>query len=276
MIRPKSKKCVQLITIVSGFSPDDERFGYGFMQSFDRYWPKDIKLIVYVEKPVRHISPRIEQRCLWGIPGAREFRSIQDLQKNGRESIPGRWNKKDEREGYSYRYDAVRFSPQLFIPDHAAKKLPNGSILVWFDADVLTYHEVPDNLINRLMTDQGGDYDLVTLGRDGSSTELGFWACRLGPKIREMLASMADCCRDGTIFQLHEWHSGYVFDHWVDRYRVDRQIKHKSLTSGHGHIWFKCEIGKYTDHLKGATRKQLGYSPERHGETVKQFLQRLP
>lgn len=259
------------VTVVSGFCPAELHLGQGFMQTFDRYWPEDIKLCVYVEEPIRlpvpRHKPRIEQRSLWSVPGVREFRALDNPMYHGKAPAPG-WNKKDFRSEYSYRFDAVRFSPQLFIPDHMAGTLEDGDIMVWLDADVVSYAEVPNDLVGRLL----GSHDLVTLGRDGSSTELGFWACKIGPKIREMLERISQMCRDRSIFSLYEWHSGYVFDHWVDRYKVDKVIDHVSLTRGQGHIWFQSEIGKYTDHLKGETRKKLGYSPERFNVTVKQYM----
>jgi hypothetical protein len=258
------------VTIVSGFNPEGFReYGGRFIETFCKHWPSDVRIIVYTEEPIdkRYKKDRFEERSLWVIKGVREFiESHSDPIYHGKAPVPG-WNKKDERNGSSYRYDVVRFCRQLFIPAHAAESLPDGDILVWFDADVLTYEDVPAGFIEKVL----GNYDLVTIGRDRNHTDIGFWAIRLGPETRELLNDIANSYRNGYVLKLAEWHSAYLFDHWKDRYIQNQRIRHLSLTNGSGHVWFQCEIGRYTDHLKGELRKKLGYSPERHGVNTKQL-----
>lgn len=253
-------------TIVSGFHPEGyQEYGAAFMQTFDRYWPPDVKIVVYTETPVP-TPGRIEQRSLWSIPGVKEFiDSHQDPVYHGKKETRG-WREKDRRANESYRFDAVKFCKQLFVPDDAAWQLPDGDILAWFDGDVVSYEEVPDDLIGRLLD----DHDLVYIGRNpGNHSDLGFWAVKLNANTRNLLRDIADSYRNGYIFSLHEWHSAYLFDHWVEKYRANGLIKTKSLTTGHGHVWFKCDIGKYTDHLKGPIRKKMRHSPERFGGSLK-------
>lgn len=260
------------VTIVSGFSPAGYReYGMAFLETFAKRWPTDVKIVVYTEEAVgKRMPERIEERSLWLCDGVKEFidRHPEPVY-HGKARTPG-WNKKDDRAEYSFRYDVVRFCRQLFIPEHAAGQLPDGAIMVWFDADCIAFEDVPSGAVERLI----GDHDLITMGRDGSSTELGFWAMRLGKQTRHLLRDIVDSYRTGSFQCLHEWHSGWIFDHWVDHYRMNGLIKHKSLTGGHGHIWFTCEIGKWIDHLKGPRRKQIGFSPERYGITVAQFDRR--
>lgn len=250
--------------VVSGFSPNGRiEYGDAFMRTFKRWWPKEVELVVYVEEEIK-TPPDVEQRLIWDIPGCRDFiEGHSDPRSNGRESVPG-WRKKDERVGYAWRFDAVRFCRQLFIPEHAVSQLEDGDIFAWLDGDVVSYAEVPSELIAHMLQDK----DIITLGRKSAATELGFWAIRVGPETRALVRDLADCCRSGSIFLLNEWHSGYVFDTFVNAYKTDGKIKHKSLTSGcSGHVWFQCEIGQYTDHLKGDDRKKRGYSVERNNAT---------
>lgn len=257
-------------TIVSGFSPAGyEEYAIGFVKSFDFYWPDVYKLIIYTEEPIK-FQPRkpgqITERSLWVCNGVEQFiNQHKDCkQRNGREPHD-KWIKRDHRDflrhGYTYRFEAVRFCRQLFIPEHAASTLPDGDIMVWFDADTYTFDHIPVGWIEGLI----GFNDLVTLGRDGASSEIGFWAVTLNERSRAFLKSIGDCYRSGQIFQLNEWHSGYVFDRMAEKAHKNG-LTHKSLTdSNNGHVWFQCAVGKYTDHLKGTKRKQLGYSPERFG-----------
>lgn len=244
-------------TVVSGFNPSGyEEYGKSFIRTFDRHWPHDIKLVVYVEEPIKTSHT---QRSVLDVPGCREFiEGHTDAQSNGKQPVPG-WREKDVRHGYAWRYDAVRFCRQLFIPEHASSFMSDGDVLVWLDGDVVTFADVPAGLIENMI----GDYDLIYMGRDVMAPELGFWAVKLKPNTRLFLSNLAECYRTESVFKLREWHSGFVFDHALNRFKTSGLINAKSLTSGHGHVWFQSDIGRYTDHLKGTERKQRGYSLER-------------
>ena len=61
-----------LIRVASGWSPSGRAlYGNRFLAAFDRNWPREVELQVYVEEP--HPMPRNACRSLWDIPGAREF-----------------------------------------------------------------------------------------------------------------------------------------------------------------------------------------------------------
>lgn len=254
-------------TVVTGFHPEGyDVYGRNFLRTFDRYWPKEVDLVFYTEEDVP--TPRGTQRSLWTIPGVREFiDSHQEPEYDGLAPVEG-WTKKDHHNGWSWRYQCVKFCKQLFIPHHAEQYLPDGDIMAWFDADVVTFHEVPQEFIYDLL---GDHHDIVTVGRDRGSTDIGFWAVRINPNTRSFMRDIADSYRNGYILTLREWHSGYLFDHWLARYKEEGRLKHKTLTGGSGHVWFQCALGKYTDHLKGAARKLMGESPERRGISIKQL-----
>jgi hypothetical protein len=252
------------ITVVSGCHPEGfQRYGAKFLETFEYYWPKHIKLAFYSEKPIRKIG-RCERRSLWDCPGQKEFieENLANPVAHGQEPHPN-WSKKDHRNfkdaGYTFRFQAVRFSRQLFIPEHAVSLMSDDDIFVWMDADVVSYAPVPADMVERFLAGR----DLVSLGRDDSATELGFWAIRINERSRALVQSMAESCRSGEIFSLKEWHSGFVFDHYVAKAK-QAGLTHRNLTSsGSGHVWFQCELGQYTDHLKGEWRKNRGYSSER-------------
>lgn len=250
--------------IISGCSPDGYRdYASACVATWATYWPPEIEIAVYVEE--NNLWPaRIKQRTLDVCPGQVEFIEKNKTwpQANGREANE-LWSKRARadlaRGGYCYRYDAVRFSRQLFIPEHAVSQAQDGDVVAWFDADVLAFDHIPSGFVERLM----GNSDVVSLGRDGQSTELGFWAVKVNTQGRDFVHKLAETCRSGSIFHMQEWHSGYVFDRVMET-SVRSGLNHKNLTHHRqGHVWFKCDLGRYTDHLKGERRKKLGYSPER-------------
>jgi hypothetical protein len=135
------------ITVCSGFSVAGYReYGHNFIKSFDKYWPSNIDLIVYTEQSVS--MPRGSCRSLWDCEGARDFqnRHGDDGRRRGTLPIHG-WRQKDHKEGYSWRFDAAKFYKQCLIPYDVSKQLSQDDILVWLDADVITFDNLPESFI---------------------------------------------------------------------------------------------------------------------------------
>ena len=246
------------LTVCTGFSPGGYgEYGRQFLARFDAFWPHDTGLVYYTEQAVA--APRGECRDLWACDGARQFmaRHGDRPEARGLKPVPG-WRPKDRDRGYSYRFDAVKFFKQMLIPHDAAQRLPDGAILCWLDADVMTLSRVPDGFIAALV----GGAQMVYLGRDGYHSEIGFWAVRLDPQTRAALRGMADLYAGDGIFELPEWHSAFAFDFQRKKFAAAGGTVTNLTPGGRGHVWFASPLAKYTDHLKGG-RKSLGRSPER-------------
>lgn len=247
-----------MLTIVSGCHPGGwDLYGKKFIGSFTQYWPREDRIIFYTEKSVE--IGRGENRSVWECDGLRGFVDTysKELSACGREPSL-RWKEKERRNGYSYRFDAVKFCKQLFYPEHAAASVEDGELLVWFDADVEAFKPVPQSLVVDLI----GDAQLAYLGRGERHSELGFWAVRLDPMTRQFLSQLSGTYRSSKVFSLTEWHSAFVFDA-VRRLFEKRGLRTRDLTpGGTGHVWFQCALGRYTDHMKG-DRKNVGRSFER-------------
>lgn len=254
------------VVIATGWSPRGQlEYGNRF-EAGAHLWPKGVDLVAYVEDLpeggwVASPGAPMIRRSLWDCPGQREFiaRHAADLAANGRQFRPGmNWKQRDRAAGYSFRYDAVKFSRQCFIPEAAAADLPDGTILVWLDGDVVTHSPVPTGWIEGLLGDADGAY----LGREPKHSEIGFWCVRLGPATREFLAQLAELFRADLIFGLKEWHSAYAWDHLRRANAQLLPIVWRNLTpGGHDHVWHQSPLARYTDHLKGP-RKGLARSPE--------------
>lgn len=245
-----------MTTICTGFSPKGfTEYGANFLETFDQHWPSEVRLLCFTEESVS--VPRGGLRSLWTCAGARSFidRNVSDPQRCGKAAHPA-WRPKDHQRGYSFKFDAVKFSRQCFIPEGAAEELEDGEVLIWFDADVITFAPPPKGFIENLL----GKHDLCYLGRMNMHSEIGFWAVRLSPKTRAFLAALADIYRSDLIFTLREWHSAFAFDYI--RCRAEYLSVYNLTPRGQGHVWFQSPLAQYTDHLKGQ-RKGMGKSPER-------------
>lgn len=250
-----------MTTICSGFSPSGYvEYGCNFLETFDRFWPQSVKLMCYVETKGDEIPmPRGSYRSLWNCPGVAEFISRHKDNKaaNGRE--PNKyWREKHIRGGYHFAFDAVKFCRQCFIPEEAAGWLPDGEILAWSDADVVTLRPIPEGFVEQLLRDG----DICFLGREGTHSEIGFWAVRLSPITRPFLAKFADMYRTDEVFKLDAWHSAYVFDHCRKQFSM-KEVNLSPPVVGNKHVWHLTALGQYLDHLKGEARKRMGRSPER-------------
>ncbi len=248
------------ITVCSGFSvPGYREYGYNFVKSFDKYWPHCVDLVVYSEEIVQ--MPRGSCRLLWDCEGARDFhlRHNDDPRRRGTLPIAG-WRQKDREVGYSWRFDVAKFYKQCLIPYDVSKGLEQDDILVWVDADVITFDTIPDSFIPDLISGA----DLIFFGRGSYHSEIGFWAVRICRQTRRMLQEFAEMYTNDGFLTLREHHSAFIFD--VVRQKAEKKgLRSRNLTplhiaSGNHHVWLTSPLAKYTDHLKGSRRKSIGHS----------------
>lgn len=260
------------VIVTSGWGPSGyDLYGRNFAEGFAQFWPGTYDLAVYIEAICR--MPRGECRQLAAIPGVMEFIA----RHRGNPEACGTkanklWRPKHITRGYNFRFDAVKFCRQMFIPFDASMRAtgrallegrnPDDDVIVWLDGDVLTHSLVSNGYIE----DTLGDADLCYLGRTNMHSEIGFWACRNNMRGREFMAGLADTYATDRVFKLKEWHSAFVFDDCREQAARDG-LRVRNLTpNGTGHVWFQSTLCAFSDHLKGDTRKRKGQSLERIGQ----------
>lgn len=252
-----------MTTVVTGWKGGSyQQLGEEFIRTFDNYWPTEIELAAVVDIPANFHGRYLDRLTTFR---ASDCDGLDDFisRHSGNRLYTGKaeqrsWTPSERHNGYSYRHDAVKFAPQLFFPELVSQDLNDGEILAWFDADVVTFRQVPERFIDGLI----GESELVYLGRPPRHSEIGFWAVRLNNRTRRFLTALADMYRNDSLFKLSEWHSAFVFDHVRTAYEMDGMQSRNLTGDAQGHVWFKCELGTMTDHLKGK-RKIIGRSAER-------------
>ena len=238
-----------MIKVCTGFSPAGyEQYGKRFLETFHKHWPKEFDLAVYTEEPIK--VPRGTCESLWQCDGVLDFinrhKNIPD--RNGTR-IHSKWKERHRRFDYNFRFDAVKFCRQCFIPYHASLDLKDDDILIWLDGDVISLSDVPEKFILRLLCEK----EITFLGRVGYHSEIGFWAVRINKYTRQFLKMFSETWKTDKVFELEEWHSAFVFD-WC---RKKMNLNENNLTpEGRGDVWKQSPLRAYTDHLKGK-RKAL-------------------
>lgn len=253
-----------MLTICTGWSPNGYReYGQRFAETFARYWPEDVRLIVYGEEPVP--LPRGEFYALDKIPGCVDFLQRHYANKAARGlDIKPTWKESARAAGYNYKFDAWKFSRQGFIPWqvwNAHMPCDQGpQYLAWLDGDVFTHAPVPSGWLESLLP---AGYDLAYLGRGVKHSEIGFQLYRLTDpwcQAARFLAEFRRMYSSDLVFGLDEWHSAFV---WDSVRRAFPDLKARDLTpGGRGHVWHQSPLAQFTDHLKG-NRKGHAQSPER-------------
>lgn len=250
-------------TFVTGFSASGfQMYGERMVRSFDQFNDAGFELMVYATDVTK--NQKIYE-SLWlkhiltyhqeDIVGLNEF---LDMYK-GSSTVAGKgafdkWNDKERRAKYSYRFDAYKFCRMVFTMWEAAHTIHNG-YMIWLDGDNVVKQQIPEDIAERSLPD---DCDYAYLGREPKHTETGFLVFRL-PEALPILDAWVAYYKDGMFMDQKEWHSAFLFDRAREQFP---DIKGNNFTpGGRGHVIHKCWVGKVFDHLKGA-RKISGKSPE--------------
>lgn len=220
-----------------------ERYGKLFADSFAKFWPEQVELVVVADRQL----PLKRGRCadLLSIPGVAEFRRQwgDDLAANGKRPWPGM--KRDEN-GYAWRLDAVKWMPQALAPLAVIDGMHDGDILVWFDADVETIKPVPLGWVGELL----GDGDVACLQRGRVHTEIGFYAVRVSNRTRAFLRKFAEFYTSDAVFDLKQWHSAFVFDRALEAIEGIK-VTNVNVAGGKGHCWETSPLAELAIHRKG-------------------------
>lgn len=199
------------ITVVTSFSAEGlALYGQEFLDTFHRYWPGEVRLLVYAEgcQPTVWRGNTRVLDLFTEIPACESFvrRHADNVAANGRHPVSG-WKKAALSVGYNFRMDAVRFSRKPFAVQAAARQVREG-VLLWVDADVSTRTVIPISFLRGLFPP---GYDYCYLGRRRNHSECGFLGYRL-PNCLPLIDALVRLYETDALFALDEWHDSYLFD----------------------------------------------------------------
>jgi len=229
----------RVVTLCWGTAWD--RYGKQFVKSFNRHWPADVELYIITDKPLP--TDRAVQIQLDQVPGYQGFMGQYGESRTAMGyDAP---HQKADPEKRFWKNDAVKWAPQGLAPRAALDGMASGDLLCWLDADVMTTAKPPLHWINALLAGA----DVACLQRERQHSEIGFWAARIGAGTVTAIKRFAEIYESGDVFELKEWHSGFVFDVAMAA-QPDITIRNLS-PRGRGHVWPTTPLAQYTVHKKG-------------------------
>lgn len=250
-------------TVVTSFNAAGQaQYGQTMIDSFDRYWPQSVRLVVYAEncQPVIP-SDRVSVKDLMAVsPDLRAFkqRHANNPVANGKVARDTRVPFRDN----AFKWDAVRFSHKVFAVIDACTR-ETAQWVIWLDADTKTFDSVPQDFLPQICDNTAL---ACYLGRrEKYHSECGWVAYNRGhSELSAFVSAWRDLYVSDSLFDLREYHDSFVFDELRRRWQAKGTYFH-NLTpplpgKGPGHPFIASRLGQYMDHMKGSKRKALGHS----------------
>ena len=239
------------------------RYGQNMIDSFDKHWPKNVKLVVYAEQ----CHPRVPSdrvRVIDLLAASKDLVTFK--QRHAHDPVANGMIAKDTRVPFrenSFKWDAVRFSHKVFSVIHACSTL-DCDWVIWIDADTKTFATVPSDFLAEVC--EPGSMACYLGRREKYHSECGWVAYnRRHPDLGSFMDRWRDLYMTGDLFHLREYHDSFVFDILRKDFQSLRGTKFHNLSpdlqgKGPGHPFIASKLGLYMDHLKGDRRKDLGHS----------------
>lgn len=239
------------------------QYGQTMIDTFDRFWPVSVPLVVYAEncRP-RRPDQRVQVLDLLAVcPDLQQFK-----QRHANDPVANGMIARDTRVAFAdnqFKWDAVRFSHKVFAVIHACRTLETDWV-IWLDADTKTFAPVPDTFLDEICDPAAM---ACYLGRrEKYHSECGWVAYNLRhPDLQAFMDRWRDLYVTGDLFNLREYHDSFVFDVIRRDFQATRGTRFSNISpelpgKGPGHPFIASRLGEYMDHMKGAKRKSLGHS----------------
>jgi hypothetical protein len=231
--------------------------GKKMIESFDKFWNKDILLNVYYEDMSQ---PKID--CSDRILFHNFNEKVKKWYKFREKFFFKELIKPDNSSRSFYKYSASKFAHKVYAMQKQIEE-NTSEYLIWLDSDVLTVNKVDDFFLNSLINK---DSYLTYLGRDHINfhSETGFMIFNINNKFHNIFwDKMMKMYDEGELFNEKEWHDCWIFD------KVRKQLEKESLKNidicSLGlkkdddilNVFDNSILGKYMIHFKGKRKNNL-------------------
>lgn len=239
-------------------------YGRENIETFLKYWPKEIKIHIFLEDYVCN-DLRDERLIFYDL-----HKSIPELLKL---KIRNRLRKEEHllrnqktleslktkpHKDKSYLFDYVRFANKSYVIVYGLENIM-VDYLIWLDMDVKTIKQIPYSFLEKICPNDC----LVSFLKRKIYTETGFLAFnRNHPKIKDYINIVKDIYNNDRVYTIEYFQSGFtdchVFDYAISRITSSGNVKLNNLNlfNDESHPFINSELGIYMDHFKGERRKR--------------------
>lgn len=229
---------------------------------FVKYWPKEIKLHVFLEDFVAE-NPDPNRVVYYDlhktIPSLYSLKLRNKNLKIDPTDEKLKNIKSKPHKDKTYIFDYVRFANKSYVIFYGIENI-DVDYIIWLDADVRTHTEIPLSFLEKICPE---DSMVSYLRRDNNYTETGFLAFnRRHPKINNYLQIAKDIYENDKIYSIDYFKSGYtdchVFDYTLNKIVTTFGTKVFNLNERgeKSHPFINSQLGLYMDHFKGERRKK--------------------
>jgi hypothetical protein len=234
-----------MIAVTSMSQKLHDRYGYRCIETFEEFWPREVELVVNYED--ESFQPKVNSDRIRYVPllkdDAAAIRFFERHKDNAaaRGSVP--MGQGDKGGDYTFRLDCIRFAYKVFS---ICQALSREKMTFWIDADVYTHAAVDVEALR-----PSRKY-IACLQRPRRSTETGFIAFDPANHIeknREFVSTYRRFYEKDEVFDLDEWHDGFVFDRVLEKLNI-RPQNWARFRRGRN-VFHKTKLARYMTHLKG-------------------------
>jgi hypothetical protein len=243
------------ITVITTFgSKQYAEYAKRMVETFVQYWDKSINLVIYTDVVLPDLPPNVVTADFpsWFAPW--RTRHVGDPDACGRDRARNR-----AQCEYDFRRDCLRFSFKIGALTGAPV---TDSILIWMDADIMTFRPVDRNWLKDVICLENSWMSWID--RKNLYPECGFRAFDFS-KVHTLrfIKELQSIYESDNVFKLAQTHDSYVIQKIVSlgNWPKPASLNKPQWLTVH-HPFPLIPLGKRLDHLKGK-RKVLGASPER-------------
>ena len=264
---------MKFLCITSHSPKSFKDLGIKQINSFLKFWPKDVKLVALIDPGLdletyfeKNNWPR-ERIILknFECQGLNKFKDAHRSPRyHGRKFFsvnktrsPIKFIKSIRLFGYDFLMDGVRFSHKVFaIRKGMENRDADVDVVFWLDGDLVTHSKVTHDFFDKFI---GNTFVSYFLDRtDPSYTETGFHAFNVKHTLfAKFLNTWEKYYTDAKFCKLRYWTDCHTFD--ATRNEIGKEFFCNISHVDCAHPLVNCFLSNYFDHLKG-TRKSEGKS----------------
>lgn len=248
------------IAVISTF-PNNmfDVYGKKMLESFSKYWPKDIPLMIQLDDDL--LADQIDKMvpAEYGIFSGQSSEHKAFVERN-----------KDKDSPTDYRKQAVRFCHKVFAIHKVYEAVTNAKAanakdvpryIIWLDADVITTRAVTIEEIRACLPKEGDSVSY--LGRkDWDHSECGWLAFDLENGADRIIKGVYECYTEDKVFKEDQWHDSWIWDLWLNDKAVSYKATNLTKDKPGVDIWLQSPMAAWSTHYKGPVAKQQLFQKE--------------